>query len=281
MAIEIQGHRGARGNIPENTFSSFEFALDAMVDSIETDLHLTADHLLILCHDSQLPGYFIPIHSIRGACLQKIVDAGNCNLELFPDQSRSKGNLTRLFCQKRGIQPWKLPEMGEMLEFLNAYMGVEGEQAGKSFQARENARTLHLDLEIKQLPFRKCDSKSLLGEISRLAQQHDWTERISIRSFDHQIAGQAREAFPGIPIGLLFDGTVVQDMTFCMKNARANYICPRWDTVDRNLVEEMHKNGFKVIPWTANQALEWEYLISLGVDGITTDYPKQLRQWLS
>ena len=51
MQLHLQGHRGARGNRPENTFSSIEFAIDCLVDSIETDLHLCADEQVVLFHD--------------------------------------------------------------------------------------------------------------------------------------------------------------------------------------------------------------------------------------
>src|SRR5688572_6536177 len=52
--FELQGHRGARGLKPENTLPSFEAALDAGVSSIETDVHLTADGVPVLCHDAIL-----------------------------------------------------------------------------------------------------------------------------------------------------------------------------------------------------------------------------------
>src|SRR5271169_155556 len=53
--FESQGHRGARGLRPENTLPSFEAALDVGVDAIETDLLLTRDAVVVLCHDPLLP----------------------------------------------------------------------------------------------------------------------------------------------------------------------------------------------------------------------------------
>jgi glycerophosphoryl diester phosphodiesterase len=50
----IQGHRGARGLAPENTLPSFRMALDAGADSVETDVHLTADGVPVLSHDPTL-----------------------------------------------------------------------------------------------------------------------------------------------------------------------------------------------------------------------------------
>src|ERR1700676_374017 len=49
--IDLQGHRGARGLRPENTLPSFEAAFDVGVTSVETDLHLTRDNVVVLSHD--------------------------------------------------------------------------------------------------------------------------------------------------------------------------------------------------------------------------------------
>src|SRR5260370_35427573 len=52
--FDLQGHRGARGLKPENTFAGFEVALDAGVTSIETDVHLTRDDVPVLFHDASI-----------------------------------------------------------------------------------------------------------------------------------------------------------------------------------------------------------------------------------
>ena len=50
-ALEIQGHRGARGNLPENTLPAFEFAVKAGADVLELDLQVTRDLQLVVGHD--------------------------------------------------------------------------------------------------------------------------------------------------------------------------------------------------------------------------------------
>ena len=54
MTPLIYGHRGARGEAPENTLPSFQKALDAGVTRVELDLHLSADQQLIIIHDPTL-----------------------------------------------------------------------------------------------------------------------------------------------------------------------------------------------------------------------------------
>ncbi|MFV1999515.1 MAG: glycerophosphodiester phosphodiesterase family protein, partial [Acidimicrobiia bacterium] len=47
-SIDVEGHRGARGTRPENTLPSFEAALDAGVNTLELDLHLSRDGELVI-----------------------------------------------------------------------------------------------------------------------------------------------------------------------------------------------------------------------------------------
>lgn len=50
----VFGHRGAMGHAPENTFASFERALELGVDAIELDVHLSADGEVVVIHDHEL-----------------------------------------------------------------------------------------------------------------------------------------------------------------------------------------------------------------------------------
>src|SRR5207244_13204178 len=47
----VFGHRGAMGYAPENTFASFEGAVEIGVDAIELDVHLSADGEVVVIHD--------------------------------------------------------------------------------------------------------------------------------------------------------------------------------------------------------------------------------------
>lgn len=48
----VTGHRGDPEHAPENTMESFRSAIEAGVDFLETDVHLTKDGKLVLCHDA-------------------------------------------------------------------------------------------------------------------------------------------------------------------------------------------------------------------------------------
>lgn len=50
--IAIIGHRGARGEAPENTLAGFEQGVKAGVQGIELDIRLSADQELVVIHDN-------------------------------------------------------------------------------------------------------------------------------------------------------------------------------------------------------------------------------------
>src|SRR6476661_9465447 len=50
-ALDLQGHRGARGLAPENTLPAFERALAVGVDTLELDIGVTADGIVVISHD--------------------------------------------------------------------------------------------------------------------------------------------------------------------------------------------------------------------------------------
>lgn len=58
-AFDLQGHRGARGLAPENTIKAFTRALEIGVTTLELDLAMTKDGILVVSHDSRLN----PVHT--------------------------------------------------------------------------------------------------------------------------------------------------------------------------------------------------------------------------
>ena len=52
--FDLQGHRGARGLMPENTLPAFEAALALGVTTLELDTVMTADGVVVVHHDRRL-----------------------------------------------------------------------------------------------------------------------------------------------------------------------------------------------------------------------------------
>ncbi len=54
--MKVYAHRGASAQYPENTMLAFEKAVEMGVDGIETDVHVSRDGQLVLCHDETIDG---------------------------------------------------------------------------------------------------------------------------------------------------------------------------------------------------------------------------------
>ncbi len=283
MLLHIQGHRGARGNCPENTFSSFEFAIDSLVDSIETDLHLCADGEIVLIHDS---GFHLPnskvmygVNEFNLKPIQRFFDSVPLINERFPDQKFFVGQLSQVFCKQHQLSFWAPPTLDQFCNFVDAYAGVMGKETGKTMAQQNAAKKLVLDLEIKQLPYLKCNSEFILKSIKHLISKRDWHDKIVLRSFDHTILNQAKSIQIDCALGFLTDSTIQNDFIKELVKSGASFFCPKYDCINQSLVNKMNDQGFKVLPWTANSFIEWHLLRSMGVFGITTDYPLAMQRW--
>jgi len=54
QTLDLQGHRGARGVMPENTLPGFAYALSTGVTTLEFDLGVSKDGTVIVNHNRTL-----------------------------------------------------------------------------------------------------------------------------------------------------------------------------------------------------------------------------------
>ena len=303
QGFELQGHRGARGQVVENTLPSFEAALDAGVDSLETDLHLTADNVVVLCHDPVLspriylpcPGREpvtgqVPVRSLTLAQLRGYRAAGNPDPGRFPGQEATVTPLSELFAQDHDCDPLVVPTLEDLFRFVDAYAGELGVRANKPIPLRQRARQLRFDLELKRLPFYPETLRDgydgtrpglLEQQVVASARAAGVVERTVVRSFDHRCVRLIRELEPGLTGAVLVADTTPVDPAALVRAAGASLYCPSYHFVDTDVVRRLHDQGFRVLVWTVNEEEAWQRLLSMGVDGITTDYPQRLADWLA
>jgi glycerophosphoryl diester phosphodiesterase len=302
--FDLQGHRGARGLKPENTLPGFEVACDLGVTSVETDVHLTNDHVPVLFHDSQitdrlcrlLPGVVQPnLSKGIGVVLLNLAHMRGCRAdknpypEFFADQDNTVTPVAALFAAQRHMDPYTPPTLAELFAFCDAYTGPMGKQAGKTEAQRERARRMRFDLELKRVPFRPAimgdgfdgQGPALLERVVvEVVQEAGALERTSIRSFDHRCVTALRQLEPQLQTAILVARTAPVAPTDLAHRAGAGTYCPDVEFLDETQVRQLQTAGVRVIPWTVNHPDDWQRLLDWGVDGITTDYPDRLAAWL-
>ncbi len=299
-AFELQGHRGARGLKPENTLPAFERAIDVGVTTIETDVHLTSDHVLVLYHDARIseslcrltPGADAPdpvthplISSLTQAQLGAYRADRNPDLLRFPEQSLELPLLSRSYAEQRQRDAYRPPPLSDLFAFTEAYAGDLGASTGKTDEQRERARYVRFDLELKRVPFYPAlindafegDAPGLLEElVVQTIQGARMVQRTTIRSFDHRCVRAVRRLEPRLTTAVLIAETAPVSPARLAQDAQAQIYCPDFRFLDLAQVQQAHAEGVRVIPWTVNHLDDWIRLLEWGVDGMTTDYPDRL-----
>jgi glycerophosphoryl diester phosphodiesterase len=284
-AFDLQGHRGARGLRPENTLPSFEAAFDAGVSSVETDLHLTADDVVVLCHEPVLGGTVQPVRSLPLAELRRHRLDRNPDPARFPGQSPDEPELARAFAAERGFDVYAIPTLADLFDFAAAYAGEPGRRAGKTDAQRQRAARVRFDLELKRVPFFPetihdgYDGRApglLERRTVEAARAAGLIDRALVRSFDHRCVRLLRQLEPGLTGAVLISETAPVDPVALVRAADCAIYCPSYEFLDRDVIQQSQAAGLRVVPWTVNDPEHMKRLLDWGINGITTDYPDRL-----
>ncbi len=298
--FEIQGHRGARGLKPENTLPSFEAALDLMVTSIETDIHLTSDCVPVLFHDPVLcPEHVrtegsagVPDPSARPLIarlswqqIRSYVADRNPDPARFRHQDATPTPAATSFARDHGLALYGIPRLEDFLGFVAAYAGELGQETGKTDAQRQRAAELRFALELKRVPFRPEYSGDSFdgsnpGELERvvveLVRKRNVSKRTTVQCFDHRAVKAVRRMEPRITGAVLMAPTAPVAVGPLVRAADATVYCPWFEALDANLVRQAQGEGIRVVPYTVNATEDIERLLDWGVDGMITDHPNQL-----
>ncbi len=98
--------------------------------------------------------------------------------------------------------------------------------------------------------------------------------RVRLQSFDARIVSHARRQAPGLCLGLLAESPEQLADIPDRCGFVPDYVNPRFDLVDRELVLRLHRLGAKVVVWTVNAPERMVAMKALGADGLITDHPE-------
>lgn len=291
LAFDLEGHRGTRGLAPENTLAAFRKALEIGVTTIETDMAVTRDGVIVISHDPFLnpdvvrdkDGHWLAakgpaIHALTLAEL-RTYDIGRLNptspyARQFPEQRASDGE--------------RFPELTELFAL-----------------GRASGKPVRFNIETKITPSSGADTPdaaTFAKLVVDAVRATSMTERVTVQSFDWRTLIEVKRLAPEMETACLTvqtenDDTVRQSPDGGASPWHAGFAlrdhdgslpatvkaagCAIWSMFWRNLTpkdfEEARALGVKVLPWTVNDPSEMRRLIDLGVDGIITDYPDRLR----
>jgi glycerophosphoryl diester phosphodiesterase len=240
-AAFVAAHRGDRAAAPENTVPAFESAVRSGSDFLETDVQLTVDGYPVLMHDSSVD------RTTNGT--------GNvADLTLAELRTLDAGSwYSEEFA---GIH---VPLFDEFLDILVA--------------APEVTALVELKDE-----WTADDVETLMGGIYFRGVQ----DRIVFAAFSPNTASALQEVAPIIPRVILRRVLPVDPVEVAGRYG-AIAIMTRASALEASpdAVEQMHAAGLGILLYTLNSEERWSEALSYGVDGIVTDEPSALDEWIA
>ena len=287
--VEIHGHRGARGLLPENTIPAFERAVELGVDALELDVVMTRDGVPVVHHDPALDpertrdpsgAWLAPpgprINTLDLAALSEF-DVGRA----APGGEVAKWFPAQLPCDGARVPALKeVLALGRRLEAARIRFNVEVKSTplapGETPEPEEFARAVVAALRAESM-IDRADVMSfdwrVLVEARRLAPELSLVCLSAERHWLDNVLRGGRGPSPwtaGLDIGA-FEGSVPR----LVKAAGSGVWSPYYRDLTQEALAEAHSLGLKVVVWTVNEVDEMLTLARTGVDGIVTDYPNR------
>ena len=245
----VIGHRGSAGTAPENTMISFELAAAIGVDVLELDIHFTRDKHVVVCHDPTVDRTTNGSGRIKDMTLAELqqLDAGYN------------------FCVD-GEYPYRgmgvvIPEFEELLKAFPDFPF--------------NVETKPDDPELRQAYYELLRKYGRLddGSIVAAGDKHSMLNQIrGVMPFTSCSKLECKSIVLMSLLGLRpWVGKKATALQVPVKRGPIPVVTPR-------TVRAAHKLGLEVHVWTINDVAEMRRLLLMGVDGIFTDFPIDLRQ---
>lgn len=229
------GHRGAAGYCPENTFASFERAIEMGANYIEIDVQMTKDGKLAVIHDTTVnrttngKGRIIDLTFNE---LKKL-DAGSWFHEQFNGA--------------------RIPELGETLDRFAGRVG--------------------LLIELKKPSLYPSIEEMIANELIK-RDLCTGKDNLIVQSFDRNSMKKFHSLVPAVPIGILvkYLGPGLSNKELRKMAEYSSFINPKITIANKRLLKRIHHYGMKAIIWTIRSRKEASRMKKLKPDGMVTDY---------
>lgn len=290
-SLDLQGHRGARGLLPENTLPAFARALSIGVSTLELDTAITRDSVIVVSHDATLNPDItrgpektwidrrdLAIHALTWQALQTY-DVGRIRpLSLY----------SRRFPEQEPLDGTRIPRLADVFALAR--------RAGNE-AVRFNIETKISPEQPRLAPSPGAFARALIEEVRRQRLE----SRVTIQSFDWRTLQAVQKEAPEIATAYLTAQQSWLDnirageasspwtagfhvsrhggsLPRMVKAAGGGSWSPHFAELTREQLREAHQLGLKVVVWTVNEPADIARMIDWGVDGIISDYPDRLRR---
>jgi glycerophosphoryl diester phosphodiesterase len=265
VSLDVQGHRGARGHLPENTLPAFSLGIEMGVNTLELDVGITRDGVVVVHHDRRLnpdvargpDGEWVKpptptIYSLSFAELQRY-DVGRI---------RPGSEYASRFPHQRPVDACRVPRLAEVFEL--------GKKNAVRFNIEMKVIESHPGETLPPGPF----ARAVVAEVRKSGME----KRATIQSFDWRAVKAVEREAPEIATAYLTEAA--DSEVAKVRAAGAKTWSPDYRALTKAKLDEAHRAGMRVVVWTVNEPRDIARLIEWGVDGIISDYPDRVFQEL-
>lgn len=273
-AYDLQGHRGCRGLLPENTVPAFLKALELGVNTLELDVVISQDRQVVVSHDPYFNADFtsdptgtpvdkkeqknLVLYKMPYAEIQRY-DVGSTGNPAFPEQKKE--------------QAYK-PLLSEVITKAESYR--------KDHNLPAFSYNIEIKSELDQYNVSQPAPIPFSDLVYEVISKNLAPERVIIQSFDFSIlqlwrkrmdSGQYKE----VRLAALVENTHGIDKNLEDLGFVPDIYSPQYRLINKEQIDVLHQRGMKVIPWTVNSPYDMVRLLTEGVDGLITDYPDRAK----
>ena len=265
--IQVQGHRGERGNLPENSIEAFLGALRKGVDVLELDVVISKDKKVVVSHEPYMLALYM--QTPTGDSIAKETEKEYNFYEMDYAEIKqfdggSKGNVR--FPQQQKMKTYK-PLLSEVFDTVAATI--------KS----ENLKPVKFNIEIKSeeavYGIYQPDPDEFVDLVMQVVQDKKAEDQINMQSFDIRILEAMHSNYPQIELAYLVEDRTLEE-NLKLLSFKPEIYSPYFKLLDSVEVTAIRDKGMQVIPWTVNEPADIDAVINLKVDGIITDYPERV-----
>ena len=300
--FDMEFHRGGRDSRPENTLYSYFYAIENGATTIECDMQLTKDNVIVMSHNPIL------------------------NADITVDEFKNRIPKNKYFINQLTLKELKRFNVGMMDKNCDYY-----KLHGKSQVAvdttiptlrelfelvRDCSKDIRMNIETKTYPdkalgelyIHNSNMEIMVNEFYKLVKEFGFEKRVMLQSFDWSTLLMIKKLDPQIETVALYceeEAWGNDSMTLWLNKKEASpwlaginihdfndspveaahylgidNISPYFAELSKEDVIKAHSYNMKVIPWTVNKIEDMKMLYEMGVDGIISDKGWLLREFL-
>lgn len=242
MSIKTYAHRGFSGLYPENTMLAFRKAVEeGFCDGIELDVHLSKDNEIVVIHDETVDRTTNGTGFVKDKSLEEL--------------KKLKANYTF----NETYEDQEIPTFEEYCKYVSD----------------KNIIT-NIEIKTNLIYYPNIEKK-----VVDMVKKYNLIDRVVVSSFNHCSTLLIKKANENVACGLLEEAPSIVNIGSFANALNIEYYHPDINILNKEIVADCKKHNIAINAWTINCMKTLVKSLDLNIDGIITDYPDIVKNYLN